>query len=458
MHAGHIRNLFEQDRRRTRLRDLLAWRRSGSAASARSPPPLLHQGPPRKSPAPRGRRHGHGGRHPGARELVAEGAVGPRDRLPSGARAPAGFHRRPRAGRPGGDARRGEADGRGPEADQPADAGGPRDRPFRAGGPVRRGDRLPRQRGEGVRTQRGALRVPAMGEGVVPQLPRRPARHRDLSPGEPRAPRPRRLHAERPLRRAGVPGHPRGDRLPHADDQRAGRGRVGRGRDRGGGGDARPADLDAHPRGGGIQDDRGAPRRGDRDRPRPHGHPDAAEERRGGEVRRVLRKGALLPLRGRPGDDLEHVAGVRRDDRLLPRRPGDALLPSLHRPGQGAGEARGGVLQGAGALPHGRHPRPGLLRHPFARPFHRGAVHGGAAPAAGPRAAQGREGRVPQGPFHVGEGGADGKRGRRRGPVDGGGRPRRRRISASGNREPGRPGRRRCGSTRGCTTCTTARW
>src|SRR3990172_1998369 len=141
--SGHVRILFEQDRRRSSFRNLPAGGAREAPHRQGLPPPLLHQGPPRKSPAPRGRRHGHGGRHPGPRELVAERAVGPRDRISPGARAPAGFHRRPRAGRPGGDARRGEADGRGPEAGQPADPGGPRDRPPRAGGPVRRRDRPP---------------------------------------------------------------------------------------------------------------------------------------------------------------------------------------------------------------------------------------------------------------------------------------------------------------------------
>src|SRR5512143_2384549 len=325
--SGHVRDPFEENRRRKRLRNLPPRGAREAPRREGRPPPLLHQGPPGKSPAARGWGDGYGGRHPGPGELVAEGGVGPRDRIPPGAGAPAGFHGSPRAGGSGGDARRREADGRGPEADQPADAGGPRDRPLRAGGPVRRGERLHRQRDEGVRAERGTVRVPAVGKGVVPQLPRRPARDRDLPPGEPGAPRARRLHAEGPFRRGGVPRYPRGNRLPHADDQRAGRGGVGRRRDRGGGGDARPADLDAHPRGGGVPDDRGAPDRGHRDRPRPHRRPDAAEERRGGKVRRVLREGALLPLRGRPGDDIEHVAGIRRDDRLLPRRPGDALLP-----------------------------------------------------------------------------------------------------------------------------------
>ena len=49
-----------------------------------------------------------------------------------------------------------------------------------------------------------------------------------------------------------------GHRLAHDDDQRARRARLGRRRDRGGGGDARPAGLDADPGGGRVPADRRA--------------------------------------------------------------------------------------------------------------------------------------------------------------------------------------------------------
>ena len=80
-------------------------------------------------------------------------------------------------------------------------------------------------------------------------------------------------------------------RLPHHHDQRPGRARLGRGRHRGRGRDARPADLDADPRGRRLQADRRAAGRRDRHRPRAHRHPDAAQEGRGRQVRRVLRPG-----------------------------------------------------------------------------------------------------------------------------------------------------------------------
>ena len=88
---------------------------------------------------------------------------------------------------------------------------------------------------------RGALRVPALGPGRVRGLQGRPAGHRDRPPGQPRVP------GARGVRRRGhaVPRHARRDRLAHHDDQRPRRARLGRRRDRGRGGDARPADVDA---------------------------------------------------------------------------------------------------------------------------------------------------------------------------------------------------------------------
>ena len=70
----------------------------------------------------------------------------------------------------------------------------------------------------------------------------------DLSPGEPRVPRPRRVR--RRAQQLGLSRHARRHRHPHADGQRARRARLGCWRDRGGGGDARPADLDARARRG----------------------------------------------------------------------------------------------------------------------------------------------------------------------------------------------------------------
>ena len=56
------------------------------------------------------------------------------------------------------------------------------------------------------------------------------------------------------------------------------------------------------------------------------------QRRRGEQVRRVLRPGSGEPAAGRPRDDRQHVARVRRDVRDLPGRRRDAALPALHRP------------------------------------------------------------------------------------------------------------------------------
>ena len=78
----------------------------------------------------------HEGRRRGARCLGPGDAVRPRDRVPAGARAAAGLHRRAVRRRPGGDARRDQGAGRRPAPHQPAAAGRPGHRPLGAGRPA----------------------------------------------------------------------------------------------------------------------------------------------------------------------------------------------------------------------------------------------------------------------------------------------------------------------------------
>ena len=127
-------------------------------------------------------------------------------------------------------------------------------------------------------------------------------------------------------RRGRLSRHAGRHRQPHDDGQRHGGARLGRRRHRGRGGDAGPADLDADPRGRRLQADRRAEGGRDGDRPGADGHADAAQARRGRQVRRVLRRRHGPPAAGRPGDHRQHGAGIRRDLRLLPDRPGDAAL------------------------------------------------------------------------------------------------------------------------------------
>ena len=126
----------------------------------------------------------------------------------------------------------------------------------------------------------------------------------------------------------GLPGFGGRHRFPHHHDQRPGRARLGRGRHRGRGLHARTAGLHAAAAGGRVQAERPAAGRLHGDRPGADRHPDAAQEGRGRQVRRVLRR---RPERAEPGGSRhgrQHGARVRRHDGLLPGGPGDARVTS----------------------------------------------------------------------------------------------------------------------------------
>ena len=78
--------------------------------------------------------------------------------------------------------------------------------------------------------------------------------------------------------------------------------------------------------------DRRTAQRRHRHRPGAHDHRDAAQARRGGQVRRVHRRGRGRGPGGQPGHDRQHVAGVRLHLRDLPDRPAHPGLPEAHRP------------------------------------------------------------------------------------------------------------------------------
>ncbi len=92
------------------------------------------------------------------------------------------------------------------------------------------------------------------------------------------------------------------------------------------------------------------------------------------QVRRVLRAGPAEPAARRPRHDRQHVARVRRHVRHLPGRRGDAPLPRVQRPPEGADRAGRGLHQGAGPLPRREQRGVDLLRHARARPLDRRAV------------------------------------------------------------------------------------
>ena len=338
--------------------------------------------------------------------MGCEGRAKRRDPVSAGAGADAGLHRRPGGRRPGGDARRDGGDRRRPGGDQSARRRRPGDRSLGAGGRVRERARLRDQCRARLRAQPRALLVPQVGPGVLRQVPGRPARDRHLPPGQPRVHRPGRLPRRQRGGAARLPRHAGRDRLPHDDGQRPRRARLGSRRDRGGGGDAGPADLDAAAAGARLQALRRAARGSHRHRPRPHRDRDAPRAGRGLDVRGVLRRRALHPRARRPGDDRKHVAGVRLHLRDLSDRRGDPALPGVHRPPDRGDRAGRRLRPRAGDVPRRELRGADLLRHPGARPRRRRAEPGRAEAPSGPGAAGECQGRLP--------GGDEGARPRRR--------------------------------------------
>src|SRR5438094_376670 len=73
-----------------------------------------------------------------------------------------------------------------------------------------------------------------------------------------------------------------------------------------------------------------------RDRPRAHAHRALPQEGRREQVHRIHWRRPLLARRRRARDRLEHVPGIRRDERALPGGPPDAPLPRADRAAEGA--------------------------------------------------------------------------------------------------------------------------
>ena len=175
---------------------------------------------------------------------------------------------------------------------------------------------------------------------------------------------------------------------------------MGGRRDRGRGGDARRAALDAAPAGGRVQVDRRAARGSDRDRSGSDRHADPAQPRGRGQVRRVLRRRPSGALARRPRHDREHVTGVRGHLRVLPGRRGDAALSAADRPKRRARGSRRVLLQGAAPLSRARFGAD-LLGERRARPLVGGAEPGRPSPAPGSCPADGGEELLPGGARHV---------------------------------------------------------
>ena len=196
------------------------------------------------------------GRHRRGAQLGRQGHAVLRNRFHARARDHAGLHRRALRGGSRRDARgRAEARRRS-TADQPAESRRAGHRSFGAGRRLRPRQLAGHQQQDRVRAQRRALLVPALGPDRVPQFQGRAAEHRHRSPGEPRVSRSRRVPQRHAGKERGLSGHRGRHRLAHHDDQRTRRTRLGRGRHRSRGRDARPAGHHAHSAGHRLQDER----------------------------------------------------------------------------------------------------------------------------------------------------------------------------------------------------------
>jgi hypothetical protein len=136
----------------------------------------------------------------------------------------------------------------------------------------------------------------------------------------------------------------------------------------------------------GFQADRRAARGRHRHRPGADRHRDAAQARRGRQVRRVLRPRASPTCRWPTAPPSPTWRPSTAPPAASSRRRGDARY--LRFTGREPSRSRWSrpTCQGAGPVPHRRHARSRVHRHPRARPGHRRAQPGRPQAAAGPRA------------------------------------------------------------------------
>ena len=146
--ARQLQMLQDPQGRQQDLRLLQPAGRREERAQGHFPPAVLAEGAAGEPAAQRRRPHGDQGRHPGGRRMAEDQDVGARIRVPAGARADAGFHRRAGGGRSRRHARRHEEARRRSQEDQSAGAGRSRHRP------LGRGQLLRQQRTRSRRTSR----------------------------------------------------------------------------------------------------------------------------------------------------------------------------------------------------------------------------------------------------------------------------------------------------------------
>ena len=195
--------------------------------------------------------------------------------------------------RPGRDARRDEVARRRPAEDQPAGPGPPRHRPQRDGRRVRHAA------SPSARTSSSNMSATASATSSSNGATQAFDNFQVVPPGTGICHQVNLEHIaqcvwtdqDRERRDARLSGHFGRHRQPYDDGQRPWRARLGRRRDRGRGGDARPAGQHADPRSRRLPPRRRAEGRDHRDRPGADGHPDASPEGRRRPLRRILRPG-----------------------------------------------------------------------------------------------------------------------------------------------------------------------
>ena len=263
-----------------------------------------------------------------------------------------------------------------------------------------RADALRAQHRVRVPAQPRALPVPALGPDRVRRVQGRSARHRHRAPGQPRVPGAGRDGAPPRWRSGGIAqAYP--DTCVGTDSHTTmvnGLGVLGWGV---GGIEAEAAMLGQPvsmliPRVVGFKLTGEIPAGRHGDRRRAHDHPAAAQARRGGQVRRVLRRGRGGRAAREPGHDRQHEPRVRLHLRDLPDRRRHARVPAADRPRRRAARAGRGIRQGAGPLARPG-PRGALLRVPRARPVHRRPEHRRPEASAGPGPAVRGEAGLPRG-------------------------------------------------------------
>ncbi len=102
---------------------------------------------------------------------------------------------------------------------------------------------------------------------------------------------------------------------------------------------------------------RQTPGRHHRHRPGADRHPDAAQEGRGGQDRRILRARPGQHVAARPRHHCQHGSRIRGDDGLLPGGRRDAAVHETDQPPGGSHRTNRSLLPGAGIVPRNELPR-----------------------------------------------------------------------------------------------------